>query len=107
MPEVRIENWAILNRDLASLDDAREPKEGFSTHLGAGPLILYGKAWGHRTIDDGHHVATSKIVRVELSKDDYIEDSVVTTESGTKYRLGRINKVFKEWLKNPINHKAT
>jgi hypothetical protein len=52
---------------------------------------LAGIVTGHPRKRDGKHVITSRIAAAE--------GRVVTTKSGTRYRLGCINRKYRRWLR--------
>lgn len=54
-------------------------------------VYLHGRVYGHPREGDGKSVITSKI------RDS--KGRIVTTESGTVYRLGRINRKYRRYLK--------
>lgn len=53
--------------------------------------VLAGAAYGHPRFPDGHKVKTSAIER--------IDGRFVTTKGGTVYRLGRVSKEYREYLR--------
>jgi hypothetical protein len=57
---------------------------------------LFGEVYGHPRIEDGHHVLTSPIVKVEGRK--------VTTKSGNVYELGAASSDYMEWCVNNDTH---
>jgi hypothetical protein len=54
------------------------------------PVRLEGVVTGHPRKSDGKRVVTTRIVESE--------GRIVTTRSGTKYRLGRIQRGYRRWL---------
>jgi hypothetical protein len=68
--------------------------------------VLAGEVYGHPKKADGSLVKTSAIEK--------IDGRIITTESGSVYRLGRISRKYRRWLrkegieydrKNPIKDK--
>jgi hypothetical protein len=55
------------------------------------PTCLAGTVTGHPRKRDGQRVVTSYIVAAE--------GRIVTTRSGTRYRLGRIDRAYRRWLR--------
>lgn len=55
-------------------------------------IKLQGTVYGHPSIRDGQSMVSSKIVEIKARK--------VWTQSGTKYRLGRIDPEYRKWLKS-------
>ena len=56
------------------------------------PLRLQGQAYNDPRRDDGHHVVTSRIVSADKR--------IVTTGSGSIYRLGRPDQKWLKWLRD-------
>lgn len=54
-------------------------------------VAIQGRAFGMPDHKEGGGIRTSRIVTVE--------GRVVTTRSGSKYRLGRISPEFRKWLR--------
>lgn len=55
------------------------------------PVSLVGDVYGHPTRPDGRNVTTSQVKTVD--------GRIITTRSGSLYRLGRINPAFRKWLR--------
>jgi hypothetical protein len=53
--------------------------------------VLAGEVYGHPRFPDGYPVKTSAVEKVE--------GRLITTRGGTVYRLGRISKKYRAWLK--------
>jgi hypothetical protein len=54
-------------------------------------LRICGEAYGHPKSQDGQYVRTSSVVQVDGRE--------VITRSGSVYRLGKINPLYRKWLK--------
>lgn len=76
---VRIENWSIVQKPLSAYD-APEYKHSY----------LQGTVYGHPQKKDGTPVITSKIL---LS-----HKTLVATQSGNIYRLGKPSEDYLKWL---------
>ena len=55
------------------------------------PRVLVGYCYGHPRKSDGGHVQTTRIVSVK--------GRIVTTSSGSTYRLGRIDPKYRAFLR--------
>ena len=77
--------------------------------LGSGPYVapelrvirLVGYVYGHPSRPDGHKIQTTRIVDAQ--------GRIITTRSGTQYRLGRISPAYRRWLRKadiPYNAKC-
>jgi len=82
MDAVTIQNWSTTRSE--SHPDARYLAPEIL------PLRLQGVVHGHPKGHDGHHICTSAIVTVD--------GRLVTTRSGTVYRLGRPDRKWLNWL---------
>lgn len=76
MTPVHLDNWAV------NTDQYRQ----------SGSIWLSGDASGHPMHEDGKRVATNYIASVD--------GRLITTKSGTVYRLGRIRRSYRKWLKD-------
>ena len=75
----RIDSWLVR-----PCGDAYTPPE-------IAGIRLCGYVFGHHRQPDGKDVVTTRIVSVTGRE--------VTTASGTRYHLGRINHEYREWLR--------
>jgi hypothetical protein len=75
----RLENWSIGSN-----------QNGF-TAPEIVKLFLRGSVYGHPKFNDGERVHTSQIVSVHAR--------IVTTKTGSSYKLGKIDKGYRKWLK--------
>lgn len=55
------------------------------------PIRLQGRVYGHPDFEEGDTVVTSRI--------DKIDGRLITTSSGSTYRLGRPSQKWVHWLK--------
>ena len=55
---------------------------------------LQGNAFGHPRFEDGKHVVTSSPFS--------IKGRIVTTYSGSVYKLGKIDPEYRKWLKKNV-----
>ena len=76
---VRLENWSVVTRNPYMAPEVSRPH-------------LAGIAHGHRRRPEPHSVVTSRIVEVS--------GRIITTWSGTKYRLGKIDPEYRKALRN-------
>lgn len=76
---INLDNWSTASRPIPY-----QPPECW-------PTILQGNVSGHPDMDDGEFVHTSPIAKAN--------GQLITTESGTLYRLGKIDPKFREFLK--------
>lgn len=83
MTEVLIDNWSSVSNNWYGR--YRDPYQHEFTDMTIGNC-LHGKVYGHPLIEDGHRVHTSIIKK--------IEGDIVTTQTGTLYRLGEINPCY-------------
>lgn len=77
---IRLDNWSVC---FAPRDRYTPPEMSQKS--------LQGNAFGHPKHDDGKHIATSLPVKVD--------GRIVTTCSGSVYKLGRIDPKYRQWLK--------
>ena len=77
----RLDDWGV---DVAPGDPYQPPE--------IRGLVLWGVVTGHPRKADGTRVTTSRIVAAE--------GRVVTTSSGTKYRLGRVSRRYARWCRD-------
>ena len=77
---VKLDNWSVLSDQ----DPYRAPEMRSSR--------LKGIPTGHPRKQDGKTIYTSPVVSVDGRK--------VTTRSGTVYRLGRIDPLYRKWLRD-------
>lgn len=83
IPVVRLVDWSVKDNRAASPYMAPEQT---TKHL-------VGRAFGHPTaVNDGGILTSSPIKAVN--------GRLVTTKSGTVYRLGRIDPKYRAWLRN-------
>jgi len=52
---------------------------------------LYGKVYGHPKFNNGDKVRTSPIKKVD--------GRMITTASGTVYKIGKISPIYRKWLR--------
>jgi hypothetical protein len=76
---VKLQDWAVRPR---YKDPFMAPEHN--------PNCLEGLVEGHPRKEDGKRVLTTPIVESE--------GRIVTTRSGTKYRLGRVSRKYRRWL---------
>lgn len=79
MKYVQLNNWSVVHNPNASPYD---PPEVLTQHLA-------GEVYGHPRIADYKRVVTSEIVGVT-------EDNLVTTKSGSKYKLLMVDPIYEE-----------
>lgn len=79
---VLLQNWSICFR-YAGDDIYKAPELDYE--------VLAGEVYGHPRFPDGKGVKTSGIVSVVGRQ--------VTTRGGTTYRLGKVQKEYRAWLK--------
>jgi hypothetical protein len=90
MNEVLIENWSCVAPNWWRPQS--DPYKHEFTDFALGNA-LHGKVYGHPKIEDGHRAITSMIVGINWEGEDGV---LVTTESGTIYKLGAPNPNFCE-----------
>lgn len=78
---VLLQNWFVRYRHLD--DFYRAPELNYK--------VLAGDVYRHPRFPDGHPVKTSAIVGVN--------GRLITTKSGTVYKLGRIQREYRMWLR--------
>ena len=54
------------------------------------PLLVEGAVYGNPRFEDGDPITTSSVVEVS--------GRIITTYSGSRYRLGEVDPRYKEWL---------
>ena len=91
---VLIDNWSCVSFYWLGLQ--RDPFDNEFLPLELGNC-LHGKVQGHPKIEDGHRAHTSIIK--EISRDPVTFQDQVITETGTVYRLGKINPEFEKWVR--------
>lgn len=76
----KINNWSITSSviDVFTAPECRT-------------VCLQGNVTGHLRFEDGEHIYSSPIVGVEKRE--------ILTESGTIYKLGKIDRRFRNWLR--------
>ncbi len=77
MTAVRLDNWSVGSDPYAAPELKR--------------VWLHGVCTGHPHKPDGERVRTSNIKSAD--------GRTVTTESGTVYRLGRVDPGYRKWLR--------
>ena len=82
MGQVRLDYWSCTR---GNADPYRVPEQE------AGVVRLHGIVTCHPYKEDGHEVTTTRVVEVK--------GRVITTRSGTVYRLGKIHPTYRRWLK--------
>jgi hypothetical protein len=75
----RIDNWSTT----CNFDPYTAPE--------CQAVLLQGNITGHPRFADGEHITTSAIVGIEKRE--------ILTRSGTIYKLGRIDRRFRNWLR--------
>ena len=76
---LKLNNWYVSgNADPYTAPECAQP-------------YLKGNVEGHPNFEDGKHISTSPIVDAE--------GRVVTTRSGSTYKLGKIAPKYRKWLK--------
>lgn len=82
---MRIENWSVVFNNTGNPYTAPE-------------LItssIMGKVYNHPKYEDGHGIITSRIEKVE--------NGILTTHSGSQYKLGKINPLYLEIYPDALN----
>jgi hypothetical protein len=77
---IKLHNWKVVS-------EKGSPYRAPET-LG---IQLKGDVYGHKAFNDGDHIRTSAIVSVE--------GRVISTRSGSLYLLGRIDPLYRKFLK--------
>jgi len=77
---IKIQNWSTCCSEKDKI-----------MHPSLRPLRLHGKVYGHPKFEDGKEVTTGPVVNAE--------GRVITTSSGSVYKLGSIEPEYREWLK--------
>jgi hypothetical protein len=77
---IRLDNWSVTGRNVSPYQAPETIRR-----------CLKGKAYGHPRFDDGGVVKTSYIVKADKR--------IITTRSGSVYQLGKIDPLYRRWLK--------
>ena len=81
----RLENWSVG-------DKGKNPYMAPELRK----KYLNGEVYDNHNFKDGTNITTSSIKNVDLE----LESAIVTTSSGSKYRLGKPSEEYLKWLKD-------